>query len=261
MLAIFSSTSEDRAALLATLRGRQRVAAFDDWTRFERASAHAECAVVCCDHLDGETIAQLNDLASNLPFVPVVLVTQRDFENARHLIHVPVQEVVWSDDIVSDLPQAVVNARTQTVRNRLSAEIERAGRIPPRLRQALCFAVRSATPMNSVAGLARSVGCDRRTLWTHWTEVVGPGGSPRLKDFLDWLVLLRAGLSKTPARSWNAVASTLGIPIRNLARLVQRLLGSSLSGLGEMDPEELMRRFVSCALVPLLGESARRVLD
>src|SRR3954454_13080211 len=85
---------------------------------------------------------------------------------------------------------------------RLAQALDRAPRLPARLRGALLRACTAPRPFLSVSRLAAASDCDRRTLWRDWRRGVGPDSALRLEDVLHWLLLVRALALKTPQRSW-----------------------------------------------------------
>lgn len=91
--------------------------------------------------------------------------------------------------------------------------------------------------MHSVAELAAAVGCDRRTLWQQWSQVVGPSSEFRLQDFLHWLALLRAVGLKRPERSWDRVADAVGVHPHTLGRWARRYTGGTLRELAGTGPQ------------------------
>ncbi len=74
--------------------------------------------------------------------------------------------------------------------------------------------------------LAKSLGCDRTTLWYHWRTV---GTSElRLEDVIDWFLLLHASGLKTHNRSWENIAHELAVHPHTLGRMADRLVGVPL---------------------------------
>ena len=107
----------------------------------------------------------------------------------------------------------------------------------------------------------RVAGCHRRTLWYHWRRALADGSTTlRLEDFLDWLLVLRAAGRKTSNRGWHYVAESLGVHEHTIARLAKNLAGLSLSELGFVDRQSLLRRFDESVLQPLLGADAYHLL-
>ena len=94
-------------------------------------------------------------------------------------------------------------------------------------------------PPSSVRGLAGRVNVARSTLRRYWRE-----DAPlrcRLKEFMNWAVLLWAVRARAGAR-WDAVAQQMGLRRRTLEVNFTRMAGCSLAEAAE-DPEAVVRRF------------------
>ena len=115
--------------------------------------------------------------------------------------------------------------------------------IPATLRRLLGCALTSVPPPRRVEHLARLLHSDPSTIRRHWRRGVNSHGIQRVKDLLDWLVLLHALFAKRPGRSWRFVATSIGIHERTLSRLALRLTGDTLGCVGSAGPERLLRRF------------------
>jgi hypothetical protein len=205
----------------------------DDWDAFEAVAACAVCSVVVIPWLSGDAALKRLALFRGLhPLHPVVLVTRGDIQNARDLKAVVVDEVVWTQEIDRELSDAVGRTCVLSQTRRMAADLRANRALPTKLREALARACESERPIRTVHKLAAGVGCDRRTLWTQWKQVMKDGGADlRLQDFLHWLVLLRATGRKTASRPWAAVAQEVGVHPDTLGRLAQQLTGCSLRDL------------------------------
>jgi transposase-like protein len=113
----------------------------------------------------------------------------------------------------------------------LALALEEAEHLPSKLRKSLAGACRSKRPIYSVNQLAAAAGCDRRTLWKQWIQVVGSSSELRLQDFLHWLLLLRAVGRKVSERSWESIAGDLNVHPHTLARWAKQLTGRTLGAL------------------------------
>jgi hypothetical protein len=185
----------------------------------------------------------------------MVVVTSKDADNARLLKDLHTDEVVWLQDLERDLPRAVRGAESRGVLQRVASEIERSQLSPPLLRSALAQACRSGQPVQSVHALAAIAGRDRRTLARLW-RVSLSGTGFRLKDFLDWLLIVRALSRKHHRVSWAAIATELGVHEHTLARAVHRLLGVRLGELGNCGELAVAERFARAVLAPMLRNPA-----
>jgi hypothetical protein len=229
----------------------------DDWPQFERAALAADCSVVVFLWLGTPELHRLSAFKSRNPLHPVVLVTRGDMRNARQLKSVQVEEVVWLEEIDSELHGAV--GRTCVLRHQRSfcEAMSDADYLPGCLSQALALACGAEPPLHTVQRLARVAGCDRRVLWQQWKETVSD--SPlRLQDVLHWFLLLRAAGLKSPGRPWNAVAEDLGVHAQTLGRLSRQLAGLSLTDLAGTRQGELVERFQRDVLGTLLSSAMRQ---
>ncbi|HEX7052281.1 MAG TPA: hypothetical protein VF188_18890 [Longimicrobiales bacterium] len=223
------------------------------WPDFARAAGAADCSIIAVGRLaPGAVVSRLRMLKRRLPAHPVVLVTSSDPDNARLLVALPVEQVVWTSEIEQTLPLAVERALTGGLLQRLAGALEAAGQLPVRVRRALALACRSNPPIRTVSALATAIGCDRRTLWLDWrsTFAVPPF---RLEDFLDWILLFHAVGRKVRGRSWAAVAAESNVHRQTLASLAARLMGRRLSELAAGGRADVGRRFEREVVRPLLG--------
>lgn len=216
-----------------------------DWDHLEHAIPAAKCSVVHVDQLDSNSaLPKLSALKVRHPRHPVVLVTRWEFENARPLKDVSVEEVIWFWEIEQGLRPAVerICVREPNYVRRLAAPLQEAEHLPATLREALAYACRGERPVHSINKLAAAVGRNRRSLWYQWTRAVGFSSSLRLQDFLHWILLLRALERKTPERTWAAVAEELGLCAHTLWRHAKDLTGYTLPELAGAE-EEIRRLF------------------
>jgi hypothetical protein len=189
------ASERQHAKLGASLPPSEPTMVVEDWMEFERAASSSSCSVVSIDWLHtSPAVPRLAAFKNRHPRHPVVLVTRWDADNARHLIDVPVEEVVWSGEVDRELLAALrrVCRSDPNPVHYLTLALEEAKHLPATLRTALPHACRSRRPIHSVNQLAVAAGCDRRTLWNQWNQVVGASSELRLQDFLHWLLLLRA---------------------------------------------------------------------
>lgn len=115
--------------------------------------------------------------------------------------------------------------------------------IPPSARHLLTCALSAAPPPRTVQHLARLVNAHPSTIRRHWGRGVNSHGIQRVKDLLDWLVLLRAVWVKRPGLSWRSVAQDVGTHESTLRRRAQRLAGDTLGSLLSLGAERLLERF------------------
>ena len=115
--------------------------------------------------------------------------------------------------------------------------------IPPPVRHILTCALSTVPPPRMVQHLARLVHSDPSTIRRHWRRGVNSHGIQRVKDLLDWLVLLQALSSKRPDQSWRCVARSIGTHESTLSRIADRCVGDTLGSLGSTGAERLLERF------------------
>jgi hypothetical protein len=263
MVAFFGRDARQAAHVSAGCPAGTTLVLCGDWSTFDRHARVAACVVVWLEWLGrADDLARLRVLRARLPEQPVVLITLKDADNARHLKDLRVEEVLWQDELPHAFWPAVARAESRGVLGRVASAFQGAAMAAP-LRRGLDFACRSATPVPRVSLLAGAAGCDRRTLWRHWRDAVGARPTPTLQDALDWLLLLRAAQRKTGGVSWREIADEVGVHEHTLGRLARRLAGESLRSVAELRGDGLLARFgdaVLAVLAPLgeprLGEPA-----
>lgn len=212
----------------------------------------SHCIVVMTDWLGRFGLTdQLRVLNRRLPSDGLVVVTHRTAEVSRFLSDVLVDEVVWFDVVTADLGPAITRACARGRLRKLAQRLKTVRHVPYDLRRALVLACELPRPLRSVGELARTVGCDRRTLARQWRCATG-GRGPHLKDFLGWLLLAAARHDRGFGKSWLEVAEGLGVHEHTLRRLALRLVGVSLRVLWQRDMEDLFDTFEEAALGRLL---------
>jgi hypothetical protein len=256
MLAIFCPQQRHLPKVLAALSPVENQVTHQTWVGFEHSAPGAECCLAVVDWFTaGAFVFRLGALKSRLPYHPLVVATTRDADNVRLLKDVPVEELVWLGTLSDALWPAVRRAKEAGFRMRMARAIESSAHLDRLLRDVLVMACRADPPVHSVHDLAVLTGYDRRTLWRHWHESADPAPRLRLEDLLGWLLLLRALAGKTPAVTWSEVAAELGIHRHTLPRLAERLAGHSLGEAAALGQRELVRRFYTELLDPLLRRS------
>ena len=115
--------------------------------------------------------------------------------------------------------------------------------IPPSVRGLLASALSTAPPPRTVRHLARLIHADPSTIRRHWRRGVNSRGIQRVKDLLDWLVLLRAVSLKGSGLSWRLVSEGIGAHESTLRRRAERLAGDTLGSLGSLGADRLLECF------------------
>jgi hypothetical protein len=259
MLTVFAKDSRYARRIAATLTTREPAVWAGSWEELDRTYPGTTCAVVALGWLrDDLGERRLRSLKERYPTRPIVLVTTKDADNARALRSAEVEEVVWLSEIESDLWPAVRRARASGFLQPILRILDQALLRYPPLRRAIDYACRAEIPVRSIGQLAAAAGCNRRTLWRHWHDAVGPGCPLRLEDVLDWLLLLHAVGRKEPTRSWSSVASDLQIHPHTLGRIAARLATRPLRALAARDQLPLALEF-DAQIIEALGEPVAAV--
>ena len=115
--------------------------------------------------------------------------------------------------------------------------------IPAPLRRLLTCALTSVPPPRTVQELARLLHSHPSTIRRHWRQGVNSHGIQRVKDLLDWIVLLNALSAKRPGLGWRFVARGIGTHESALKRLAVRLTGDTLGSVGSAGADRLLKRF------------------
>jgi AraC-like DNA-binding protein len=259
MLAIYATEQTQADFLRDALPSDQPAIVFNDWEEFEQAAHAASCSVVYIPWLRSDpAFARLSAFKIRHPNHPVALATRYDPDNARSLLNVFVDEVLWHNEIMQDLSSVVAQICSHDFNyvRCLAVPFAEADHIPSALRTALAHACKNEPPIPTVNALAQRTGCDRRTLWNQWKEAVGSSSALRLQDFLQWIVLMRAVGRKTRTRSWAQVAAEVNVHPQTLGRYAKHLAGHNLSELHRDGPAILAHLFRQRVLGFLLDEAA-----
>ncbi|WP_425152673.1 hypothetical protein [Candidatus Palauibacter sp.] len=255
MIRVLADSPHDAALIEAVLRGTAQVVS--GFGQFANGDGPVECLIIGCrSRRLGRTTGLLKDLERTMPWVPIILVTDRDPDVARRLRDVRVSDIVWFDDLATGLQPCVhevVDAGCARIPLlRLATEIEGLA-LPPAIGSALAYGLRSAIslPVRSVTELAAALRRSPVTLSQEFRESVTSEVDLRL--FLGALVILRAHQLRTSGRPWEAVGRRLGFTRTTLHRKSKKWPGSTLKELAETPHGELMARFMSDFERPLLN--------
>lgn len=190
---------------------------------FEQGLSMGCCGVACLRRLDGSDVAWLAALRRSTPHAPLVLVTPLvpDALALVGVLRAAAPPVVWEEEVATRLAPAVREEVAKDPLQRLVAVVSASMEGTPVVRHAMRVAVRTWPPITSVRLLAEALAVSRETLYAHWATCFS--GRLRPKEFLEWVVLLRALTSdgRTPIR----VAAEVGVDPRTLERLCHRRLG------------------------------------
>lgn len=219
-------------------------------------SANVECVVVGCrSPLPLKQLELVRAIAEELPWTPIIVVTDPTPAAATWLGESSVSDIVWFDDMKTEIRPRIEAALSTSVLSRVADEIQRSP-LSPRLRTALVHSLRACTdrPVRNVKQLADLLRCSPVTL-SHAFRSPQRGGAT-LGRFLGALMILRAHQLRTSGLSWEAVAQHLGYTRPTLHRKSTRWPGRTLKGLTEVPRQQLLAKLVSDFVQPLL-ENAR----
>ena len=250
MIGILADTPADAGLLKQAIGGVARV--FRTASELMAANLDIECLVLSSrSRLLSERITLLHEIERRLPWVPVILVTDREIAIAPVLSRVQVADLVWFEDVERRLAARIDSARAASALAQLAEAIRRST-VPAALRSALEHSLREArrTPVHSVQALAAAVGYSPVTLFQQFRARAR--GRTTLSRFLGALVILRAQELRATERTWKNVSAQLGLPRASLGRKSKRWPGCTLSELERIAPKQLLAAFVSEHLGPLL---------
>lgn len=186
----------------------------------------------------------LRDIKREHPYLPVILVTDQEPANLQHLASIPLEAVLFRHQIAARLPAALErSAGTAFGLRALGEECMTNMAIPAPFRDLVACALTAVPPPRTVQHLARLLNSDPSTIRRHWRRGVNSHGIQRVKDLLDWLVLLRAVSVKRPGLSWRFIGRSMGTHERTLRRLAVRLTGDTLGSVGSAGAHRLLERF------------------
>lgn len=254
MLAIFSEDAELARRTVRRLEDVGETEVFDEWIPLGKRLDRADLVVVAAPDPDRDLFARMQAHKGRAPSVPFILVTRRDPDALRRLTDLSIEEVVWADELDEELFPALRRAEGERRFREYERRLRAARHLSPTLVAALARALRRRPPLASVRSLAAEVDRDRRTVWHHWREAYGEKGDLTPKGFLDWVLLLRAAVARTPGTTWRRVARDVGVHTRTLRRVADRRLDATLDEVAEIagrDVEALFRRFSREVLEPL----------
>jgi AraC-like DNA-binding protein len=235
----YCPSAQYAAQLRAALPPATPAEFLEDWADFVARAPGADCLTVGSDRVSEEPgVPALAALREQCPAHPILVVTRRDAEEVRCLLRVPVDAVLWVDEVRTAFWAEVARVRSRRLLAYVSELFDRADGLPMTLRAAMVALMRSAQPVRTVDELARHVGCHRCTLAGAWRAAVGDASPLRIEDMLRW-TLLHAVRRKRRGLKWDAVAAELGVHRRTLARASVQLAGVPLRG-----PDGTLRRVV-----------------
>lgn len=255
MIRVFSHSTGDAAQIKAVVDGP--VAVVDDAAAVATdEEGDTACLIIASRRWDmRDTVELLKEVERTSPFVPVILVTDRDSAIARWLSDVRVSALVWFDELWTRLPNEIARARSKSGLSHL-ADVIRRSDLPRLLRTGLVHSLRKAqgTPVRCAGELARAVRCSPVTLSQQFADATARATT--LNRFLGGLVLLRAHQLRLSGRSWESVSRIVRFARPTLTRKSQQWPGCTLRELECMDPDQFFAAFNEKFVQPLLRRTS-----
>ena len=241
MIAVLASASA-WAEIQAVAGGRRCIRARDQ-DELLRLGGDVDAVVIEAENLL-PVLGVVRDINRDHPLLPVILITEQNSVDLRHLASVSVEAILGQHQIAARLPVALKSSAEMAFRlRRLGEEYMRNELIPASLRPLLGCALTSVPPPRRVQQLARLLHSDPSTIRRHWRRDVSSHGIQRVKDLLDWIMLLHALSAKRPNQTWQCLAKSMGIHKSTLSRLADRCAGDTLGSLNSYGAERLLERF------------------
>lgn len=234
---------------------REPVTVAAEWSKLDSRVAWEACAVIfVCTNLDDAAVDRLQALGPASRRLPVLLTTARDYNNAKKLTAVIVQELVWLEDIDTTLAATVGRL---TAGSRLA---ERFGQIvaahpvcrgDPHLRDALLAACHGRGSALSATALAKAACCSPRHLQRK-LRIVFPAEDRPAAFLLSCILLLKAHELAQREMAPMHIAAMLGVSDKTLDRLSRRLGGDTWAH---------VRRWPAMHLFRCVADSVERQVD
>lgn len=191
------------------------------------ASDGAECLVVVFTDTPSTPPMWVRALPRALP---TVVVAPDVGSTAFALRSIQVAEIFDHKEIEDDPDSVMRRIASASILGRARSVIRHAPGLSGILRSWMTRLVDVFPPYGSISDSIDDFGRSASTLRRHWRKHVSRS---RPLTFLRWLLLIRAVLIRSPGRSWNEVASNLGISRRRLERAAHDLADGPLKGLLE----------------------------
>jgi len=252
MIRVLADSAHDAALIKKVIGGAVQVV--NGVGSFTHANARVECVVFACrSPIPPDRLELVREIRREMPWIPVIFVTDPAPEIIRWLEDGAVSEVVWFDNVKTELRSRILASRPKAVPLGLAEEIDGLT-LPPTLRSALSHSLRAATdrPVRSVSDLAGFLRCSPVTLSQSFRKNVT--GESTLRGFLGALVVLRAHHLRTSGCSWEVASRRVGFTRSTIHERSKRWPGLPLSQLAQVSRERLVAQFISDHMKPLLNE-------
>ncbi|WP_419161128.1 hypothetical protein [Candidatus Palauibacter sp.] len=224
---------------------------------FTRDDVHVECVVLGCrSPVPPGRLELVREIEREVPWAPVIFVTDSAPDIARWLGESGVSDIVWFEDVRTELrPRIEVLCRTAVLFG-LAQEIQ-GSTLSPALRAALAHSLRAATdrPVRNVTELADVFRRSPVTLSQAFRR--SRPGEATLGGFLGALVILRAHQLRTAGLRWEIVSQRLGFTRPTLHLKSKKWPGLTLKQLARTPRQQLIAKFVADHMQPLLNGGTR----
>ncbi len=259
MIRVLADTSHDAALIAEAVDGAVEV--LRRGGPYTRDDDHVECLVLGCrSPVPPGRLELVRVLRQRFSYAPIILVTDPASDVARWLGESGVSDIVWFDNVKTELPPRIERLCRTAVLFGVAKEIERST-LPPALRSALAHSIRAATdqPVRSLTELSRVLHFAPGTLSRAFRTRVA--GATTLSRFLGALVVLRAHQLRHSGLSWEIVSRQVGFTRPTLHLKSRKWPGRTLKELACIPRQPLLARFISDHVRPLLDGSAPVLRD
>lgn len=253
-LAAYAS-SGDRLKLLLRRRllGEQTIFASTELADFANAARAADCAIAMLGGQGQLDLARkVADLWGESDLAPLILVLDPDPETVRCFARVRVAAILWPSELDRALAIAIERARVTQEIERVVAALQAVPGVPELISRAFSVALLAPRPIRTVAALARALGTSERTLELHWRQTAW-SGSWRVKDLVDWVLLVRAFGERNVAKTWREAGGRVQVDERRLRRIALRLTGRSLQAVDAATVHSLLGSGILSEICPGLS--------
>ena len=256
MIRILADMPGDAERINDAIGGSGRV--LDVANRVIEDDADIDCLVVAWRRqFSPEMLDRLEEIERRIPWVPVVLVTDREGSALRLLRSTRAFALVRFADLQNELQSRIEAARSTAALWHL-AEAVRRSTLPPALRRALVRSLRQGArrPFRNVMELADAVHCSPVTLFQQFRQRVAEPAT--LNRLLGGVVILRARQLRDSGLDWKTASARLGIHRGTLNRKSKTWPGCTLGDLDRIAPDQLLAAFATQHVRPLLeGPTSR----
>jgi hypothetical protein len=230
-----------------------------DWRQVQKRIGDASCLIIHLEPLHSETLGNFCLLKARLALLPVVAIAEHQPTVAIALRDVVIEELIWTQNVSQQLQPSVQHALSKARFNRIATAVRANIHLTHVTRDFLTTALLARKPFRTIEDVAVALGVNSKTIHNHWHESGVADLSP--KNFLDWIILLRADALRASGLSWSAVTSRTGVHQHTLARAARRLTGRPLSSVISSSSSTIEAEFSQKALPPLFGTDIPELLN